>query len=272
MTNLPQGESGKSSWDIAQNVAKEAGRIIRSSFHGEREIHVKGRGNVATDVDFQAEREVLALLKQEFPTHNILTEETGAIKGSSPYTWILDPLDGSRNYASGVPHFCTSLALTREGVVLLGVTYDPIRDELFAAKKGEGAFLNGEPISVSPKLNLQASVVGLDMGYSDRRARQVLELLLGLWPGMQAVRVMGSAALGFAYAACGRYDIYFHRFLYPWDVASGILLVQEAGGIITDRNGGPISLDSQEAIASNRAIHDDFRRLTEGFNWEDDAD
>lgn len=270
MVDLPQGKSGKGAWEVAQSLAQEAGRIILSNFGKKTEIYVKGRGNVATDVDLWVERELVALLREEFPTHNIISEETGEVKGSSPYTWILDPLDGSRNYASQIPHFCTSLALTSGGASLLGVIYDPVRRELFAAMKGAGAFLNGEPISVSQKLNVQASVVGLDMGYSDQKAKQALRLVTRLWPGMQSLRIMGSAALGLAYVACGRYDIYFHYYLFPWDVASGILLVQEAGGTITDRLGQPVSLESQGVIAANQAIHQDFLQLTEGFDWEGD--
>ena len=159
--------------------------------------------------------------------------------------------------------------------VVLGVTHDPARREVFWAERGQGAFLNpstssghcGSPILVSERPSLQASVVGFDMGYIDEWGRRNLELALGLWPGMQALRVMGSGALGLAYVAAGRLDIYFHHTLYPWDIAAGILLVEEAGGIVTDAGGGHITYHSPSIIAAGPSVHADFLKLTEGLPW-----
>ena len=248
-------------------AVNRAGEILLLHLDQAKEIHHKGRGNIVTEVDLLVEKEVVALLQGEFPGHGILAEESTPSPGSTPWTWVIDPLDGTRNYASGIPFFAVNLALAREEEVLLGLTYDPVRKELFSASKGGGAFLNGQPLHVSDKTTVQASVMGFDMGYHNERARQALELIVSLWPGMQSIRVMGSAALGLAYAACGRLDLYFHHNLAPWDLASGLLLVAEAGGTITDRLGQPVSLRSDGAIAANPTLHADFRHLSQGHPW-----
>jgi fructose-1,6-bisphosphatase/inositol monophosphatase family enzyme len=151
--------------------------------------------------------------------------------------------------------------------VLLGLTYDPIRRELFTSVKGSGAYLNGRQIWVGKAASLKESIAGLDMGYHDGRGKEALRLLTDLWPGMQSIRIMGSAALGLAYVASGRLDIYFHHNLYPWDITPGILLVQEAGGVITDRDGKPISTQTGALVAANAAVHKDFLCLSEGSGW-----
>lgn len=218
----------------------------------------KAVGHVVTETDFLVEETIVSYLRQEYPHWGIRAEESHQEPPQTEYTWIVDPLDGSRNFSLGIPHFCTSLALVRQGEVLLGLTYDPVREETFVAQAGQGATCNGHPISVSPRGRLGESVLGFDMGYDDERAKRTLKLVLELWPGVQSIRVMGSAALGIAYAACGRIDLYFHHYLFPWDLAAGILLVKEAGGRVTDREGGPVSLESQGLIASNSSLHAEF--------------
>ena len=265
--DLPRSASGKSAYDVAHQAVMEASQTLVDSFYDQKEITYKGRGNVVTNLDYQAEEQVLDLLGREYPEFNILSEERGAIEGRTNYTWILDPLDGSRNYASGNPFFSVNIGLVHENEVVLGMTYDPVRKELFHALKGQGAFLNGSPIAVSRQASVQASVLGLDMGYSDERGKNALKLLVSLWPGMQTIRIMGSAALGLAYAACSRIDLYFHHTLYPWDLMSGILLVREAGGVITEGDGSPVSPWSKSVVASNSATHADFLRLTDGCDW-----
>lgn len=267
MVDLPNSRNGMKALDVAIRAAKEAGRIIVERYRSDIKVQHKGRGNIVTDVDLLVERETIAFLREEYPTHGILSEESVKEESSSGYTWIVDPLDGTRNYASGVPMFSVNLALVLGGEVILGITYDPLRNELFWAQKGRGAFLNDAPISVSSNETVKASLIGSDMGYDDEKARRALELVLALWPGMQSMRIMGSAALGLAYAACGRLDLYFHHSLAPWDIVSGILLVKEAGGVITDRDGGPVGIHSSGVIASNKAIHADFLKLTEGLAW-----
>lgn len=227
-------------------------------FRGEKRIEYKGRTDLVTDIDLLVEEKMIALLQKEYPSIGIITEESEEIAGDSPFTWVIDPIDGTRNFARGIPHFSVALALTQGDDVLLGIVYDPLREEFFWAEKGGGAFLNNSPISVSKKTSLEASLIGFDMGYDAERGQEVLDVASALWPGVQSVRVMGSAALGLAYAACGRLDLYLHLSLSPWDLASGILLINEAGGVITELDGKPVSIRSRRVIATNAAIHEEF--------------
>jgi fructose-1,6-bisphosphatase/inositol monophosphatase family enzyme len=248
---------------------EEGGRIALEMFRRPQNIDVKGRGNIVTEADFAVEAHVARILAREFPSHALFSEESHPLseRVAEGWTWVLDPLDGTRNYASGIPFFCVNLALCHRGEPVVGLTYDPIHGDLFHAVRGQGARLNGEPIHASDKATLQASVLGIDMGYDDVRAGYMLDLVRALWPGMQSVRIPGSAALGTAYAACGRYDLFAHNNVFPWDIAAGILLVREAGGTVTDRDGGPVSIFSEGIIAGGGRAHADFLRLTAGRPW-----
>jgi fructose-1,6-bisphosphatase/inositol monophosphatase family enzyme len=181
--------------------------------------------------------------------------------------WVVDPLDGTRNYLSAIPMFCINIALCHNEEPLLALTFEPVRGEEFLALAGWGATLNERPMRASSRESVMASVLAVDMGYDDDRAARALSLVRELWPGMQSLRVIGSAALGLAYAACGRFDLFVHHMLYPWDIAAGILLVREAGGLITDRDGGPIGIRSEGVIAGAPGAHGDFLRLAAGRAW-----
>jgi myo-inositol-1(or 4)-monophosphatase len=236
-------------------------------FHQVKQVSFKGRGNVVTDVDTEVESEILGVLSAEFPDVGLLGEESASIKADSGYVWIVDPLDGTRNYASGIPFFSLVIGLALEGEVLLGINYDPWRQEMFKAERGKGAFLNGEPLHVSEKSTIAESVIGMDLSYNDDGAVNGLNVILSVWPGMQTARIMGSSALGIAYAAAGRTDLYFHHQLEPWDQVAGIVLVEEAGGIITDRTGKRAGLRSDGLVASSATLHAEFMRKTEGMAW-----
>ena len=257
---MPLARSGKRAFDIATQAVQEAGDIIIARFQREMRTSYKDRTHIVTDVDLVAEKVMMALLREEFPSFGIITEESENTAGDSPFAWIIDPLDGTRNYAYGIPHFCISLALAQGEEVLLGIIYDPLREEFFRAEKGRGAFRNDVPVSVSKKETVQGSLIGFDMGYDAEKGQEMLEVASALWPGVQSVRVMGSAALGLAYAACARLDIYLHLSLSPWDLAAGILLVEEAGGAISELDGQPVSIQSKSVIATSKAIHEDFMR------------
>ncbi|MBE0415162.1 MAG: inositol monophosphatase [Dehalococcoidia bacterium] len=262
---MPLAKSGRGAFEVANQAVREAGHVIMAHFHCEKRVSYKaGRSNIITDVDLLAEEKIMELLREEYPDFGIMTEESEGIAADSPYTWIIDPIDGTRNYAYGIPHFCVALALTRGEDVILGLIYDPVRDELFRAQKGRGAFLNDSPIAVSTKKSLQASLISFDMGYDAEVGQEMLGVASALWPGVQSVRVMGSAALGLAYVACGRLDLYFHLSLYPWDLAAGILIVGEAGGMISELDGKPVGIQSKSVIATNAAIHEDFMRRVRG--------
>ncbi len=265
--SIPASTSGRDALTIAIEAARRSGDIILDRFHTLKEISFKGRANVVTDVDMLAEKAALQLLREEYPDFGILSEESDPIVTGSSYTWVLDPIDGTRNYASGIPHISVVVALARDGEVIVGVTYDPVRKEVLTAEKGNGAYLNDSPISVSSKDDIPDCLLGFDMGYVDDRAVLALDLIKSLWPGMQSIRVMGSGALGLSYAACGRVDIYFHHRLYPWDIASGLLLVSEAGGSVVDRHGNPATLESESVIASSPHLISKFLAATEGLGW-----
>ncbi len=267
MSELPTSTSGRSAYEIGREIVQEAGRLLESRFGTEKKIEEKGRGNIVTDVDILSEKLIKSKLKEEFPQCGILAEESGA-SGDGEYTWIIDPVDGTRNYASGVPLYAVTIALARDDEVLLGLTYDPMRKELFRAEKGGGAFANDVPMAVSRRPSVQASVIGLDMGYDDEMGRYVLGLLDALWPGVQAIRILGSAALGLAYTAAGRVDIYVHHLLSPWDLAAGVLMGLEAGAVVTNRDNQPIRFTQDRSIIiSNPAIHADFLERTKGLRW-----
>jgi len=263
--DLPLGGSGRGAYEVAVQAVREAGDIIMAHFHGEKRISYKeGRSNIVTDVDVLSEERITQILQQEYPHFGIMTEESDDIAGDLPYTWIIDPIDGTRNYAYGIPHFCVALALARGEELLLGVSYDPVRGELFRAEKGQGAFLNDSPIAVSTRTSLGESLVGFDMGYDAEIGQEILGVASALWPRVVSVRAMGSAALGLAYVASGRLDLYFHLTLYPWDLAGGILLVSEAGGVVTELDGQPVGIQSKSIIATNRDIHQDFMGRSRG--------
>ncbi len=264
---LPLSVSGLSISDVAVEAVREAGCVLAENLPRDKEITFKGRGNVVTNLDVQVEEMLKDRLLRELPGFGVLCEEGEAIEGETGYTWVMDPLDGTRNYASGSPIFTVNLGLVYEGEVVMGLTYDPMRGELFHSIKGQGVFVNGTPITVADRSSVQDSVVALDMGYSDERAEKALRILADIWPGMQSIRIMGSAALALAYVAAGRIDLYFHHNLAPWDLVSGILLVKEAGGVITQGDGSEINYMSTSVVASNEAAHSDFLRLTEGSEY-----
>ena len=246
---------------MAIQAVKEAGNVIMAHFPGEKRISYKeGRSNIVTDVDILSEEKITTLLQYEYPDFSIMTEESADIAGDSPYTWIIDPIDGTRNYAYGIPHFCVALALARDDELILGIVYDPVRGELFRAEKGNGAFLNDSPISVSTKTSLKESLIGFDLGYDADIGQEILGMASALWPEVVSVRVMGSAALALAYTACSRLDLYIHLYLYPWDLASGMLLIEEAGGMVTGLDGQRADIHSSTVIATNREIHQDFMK------------
>jgi fructose-1,6-bisphosphatase/inositol monophosphatase family enzyme len=257
---IPAARSGRSALDVARVLTDEAGRRAAAAFHEPKEIIVKGRGNLLTETDLAIERYIQDELAVEFPSHGVLSEETATETSTDGYVWVVDPIDGTKNFASGIPFWCINVALCHNGEPLVAVTHDPNHHETFWAVRGGGAFVNETPIRASDKPTVLASILGLDIGYDNERGKQLLRLINQLFPNMQAIRIAGSAALGLAYAACGRYDVFVHRYLFPWDIAAGILLVREAGGLITEEAGDTITVRSETAIAGGVAVHADFLR------------
>ena len=191
---LPLSRSGRPALEVAQQAAGLAGQIIRDRFATAMDIRFKGRADIVTDVDLSAEKAVLELLRDEFPDFGVLAEESAPIESNSGYTWVVDPLDGTRNYAMGIPHFCTVVALAQGRDIVLGITYDPVREESFVAQVGKGARLNDDPISVSDTSEVLNASLCFDMGYVDEKAGMALDMLRSVWPNVQSLRLMGSAA------------------------------------------------------------------------------
>lgn len=266
MPELPRAASGRTAAEVARACAREAGRIAMAAFGARQDVRVKGRGNFLTETDLAAERAVLEILRQEYPDHAVLAEETAGQAPRDGWLWVVDPLDGTHNFSRGIPYFATNIALCHDGEPLLGLTYAPATGEEFFAQRGAGLTVNGQPARVSTAKRLADCVIGADLGYDDARAARMLELLAEVWP-VQSVRVMGSAALGLAYAACGRYDLFLHHYLYPWDVAAGLVLVTEGGGAVRGRDGGPATIDSEGIVAGAPGAVSDLLERVHGRPW-----
>jgi fructose-1,6-bisphosphatase/inositol monophosphatase family enzyme len=264
---LPPSESGRTVLEVCVDAARRAGALVSSRFLTEKEISFKGRADIVTDVDLASEKIILDLLTSEFPGFSVLSEESEPVTNDSEYTWVVDPIDGTRNFAEGIPHFCLVVALAKGSEMVVGLTFDPLRDEMFTAQLGKGAFLNGKPISVSQRQEVPDSILGFDLGYVDEKAGLALDMVRSLWPNIQGMRLMGSSALGLAYAACGRLDIYFHHQLSPWDIASGLVLVEEAGGSVVDKQGEAANLYTSSIIASSPRLIDRFLLATNSLEW-----
>ena len=245
--------------DVARECARAGGGLALGRFRGEQKIDVKGHRNIVTETDVETELLIKSILAAAFPDHKILSEETATdTDPSTGWTWVIDPIDGTKNYAIGVPFWCTNVALCLDAQPVLALTYDPVHEESFTAIAGEGAFLNGVPIRASQHPDVFSAVIGIDLGYDDALGTQQLDLMRRIFPRTQGFRLMGSAALGMAYAACGRIDLYAHLSTSPWDVAPGIVLIREAGGAASDRAGGEMQITSRAFAAGGRAVHDDF--------------
>ena len=264
---IPTTADGRSALGVALEATRTAGEIIRGGWDSDRQITFKGRADIVTDIDVAAEKAVLEILTSAFPDFGILAEESQPVSRSSPFRWVVDPLDGTRNYAHSIPHFCTIVALAEGDDIVAGVVYDPVREETFTAAKGQGAFLNGDRISVTETSELSRSLLSFDLGYVDEKAALAIDMLRSLWPGMYSVRMMGSAGLGVAYAASGRVDLFFHHSLSPWDIAAGLILTREAGGRIVDRQGNEAGLFSPSVICSSPVLIDGFLAATDGLPW-----
>jgi len=241
--------------DLAVQAAREAGAMLREKLGTPRDIGFKkGPSDLVTDGDKASEALIATRIRSQYPNHRILAEEGTTGAESSPYRWIIDPVDGTTNFAHGVPAFAVSIAVEREGVLLAGVVYNPASEEMYTAAVGHGAMLNGKPIAVSKIEEPQAALAGCGVLPHRYRGRWVhaAKAFVRL---TQGCRTTGAAALDLAYVACGRFDLFCGRRLAAWDVAAATLIVEEAGGIVTDFDGHPHSFERHDTLASNRALH-----------------
>ncbi len=246
-------------------IAREAGELLREYYRRRVQFELKGEFDLVTEADRASERLITARLRKEFPDHSIVAEEGHSHEGASEYRWYVDPLDGTTNFAHGFPVFNVTMALERAGELVAGVVYDPTREELFTAERGAGAFLNGERISVSNAASVEVSLVAT--GFPSRRRHRDVNIHFYYQLGMisHGVRRAGAAALDFAYVACGRLDAFWEFALNPWDMAAGILLVREAGGICSDMKGAAPDLRGPHVLADNGQIHEELAGIFEGI-------
>jgi myo-inositol-1(or 4)-monophosphatase len=237
-------------YETAVEGAQRAGRVLAERFPAARTISFKGGIDLVTDADQASEAVLLAWLRERHPEHAILSEESGVTRGSG-YRWIVDPLDGTTNYAHQLPHFSVSVAVEGPDGVLAGAVYDPLREEMFAAARGRGATLNGNPLRASAITSLERALLCTGFPYDVRQHPEGPVGLVARFVRLsQGIRRFGSSALDLSYVACGRYDGYFEFGLKPWDVAAGTLLVQEAGGVMTRIDGAPYDTSVTDILAA----------------------
>ncbi|MCL4128429.1 UNVERIFIED_CONTAM: hypothetical protein GTU68_024494 [Idotea baltica] len=242
-----------------QQLIRQAGIFAKREFEqfSFSEVKYKAENDPFTYVDVKTEEMLVEGCKPLIPNAGFINEETGVHVSESDYVWIIDPIDGTSNFTHGIPHFSISLALQYQGNTLLGYVYEPVNGNMFRARKGGGAFLNDKPISVSENSHLNVSLVGLGFPYGNGSwQKDYLRLVESVMKHAQGVRRMGSAALDLAYVACGRFGAFFEFDLKPYDVAAGILIVQEAGGNVSDFKGGDNYIFGRQVLATNGKVHD----------------
>jgi myo-inositol-1(or 4)-monophosphatase len=247
--------------ETALDIGREAAALIahsveRQTAHGQR-FELKGDHDLVTETDRASEQLIVERLRSHFPTHAIVAEEGGGHESASEYRWYVDPLDGTTNFAHGFPVFNVTLAMERAGELIVGVIIDPTRNEVFSAERGSGAYLNHRRLRVSGAKRLEDALSAT--GFPSRRRHQNVNIHFYYQLAMlsHGVRRAGAAAIDLAYVACGRLDLFWEFSLNPWDMAAGVLLVQEAGGTVTDMHGGPLDLRGPHILADNTSVHDE---------------
>jgi len=251
--------------DVAIEAAKEAGKYLKHHMGKVQEVKQKDEHstNLVTEIDRQSEEKIIGKIKQHFPSHDILAEESGtAHSTASPYRWIIDPLDGTTNFTHSYPVYAVSIALAEREELILGVIYDPNFDELFTTERGCGAYLNGRKLHVTATAAVKNSLLATGFPYNVREnPYHAVEHFNNFLMEAQGIRRLGSAALDLAYVAAGRLDGFWEVHLNAWDMAAGALLIQEAGGRVTDFDGNTFKISESRIVASNGAIHDEMIRV-----------
>ena len=247
---------------VAVIAAEKGARILQARYGNISRIRKKVAQEIVTEADTESEKEIIAVIRRSFPEHEILSEECGLITGSSEYRWIIDPLDGTVNFAHQVPIFCLSIALAFKGDMVVGIVLNPLSGELFSAVKGQGAQLNELPIHVSSIATLTDSLLVTGFAYN---VKEIFDPVITRYgnclKASQGMRRLGSAALDLCYVACGRFEAFWEQNLKPWDTAAGALIVAEAGGQVTTFSNRPYSGDQDEILATNGHIHQEMIEL-----------
>ena len=253
----------------AVDIVTRAGELQLERRGSGFRVSKKGEIDLVTEVDLECERMCRAVIAERFPDHDVLAEEFGAGDASglgSRWRWVFDPLDGTTNYAHGLPIFCSSLGLEIDGRTDVGAVYDPTRRELFTAERGEGAYLNGNRLTVSDTSTLIDALIVTGFPYDvHQHAGDLVELFGAFLGRARAVRRLGSAALDLCYVAAGRFEAFWEQQLKPWDVSAGALMVEEAGGRVTGMDGSPFDVTAAHLVASNRRLHDEMLTVIREF-------
>jgi len=250
--------------NFAIETARDAGRVLLEKFGGKLQISKKGDINLVTEADLASEQLIIERIRSHFPKHAILAEEAGiavAVDGATEFRWIIDPLDGTTNFAHGYPCWAVTIAAEHNGELVIGVTYDPTRNELFAAERGKGATLNNKPIRVSETETLIDSLIVTGFPYDFKKRENFARHLTTFLLQSRGVRRDGSAAIDMAYVACGRFDGFWEEGLNPWDMAAGVLLIEEAGGQISGYGGSKFDIYNPPVLATNGLIHDQMASI-----------
>lgn len=250
---------------VAAGAARRVGAILRGGLNAEKSAKEKAhRHDPVTVFDRRSEEILVAAVEESFPDHAILSEEGTRKEGTSEYKWIMDPLDGTNNFLRGIPHLSISLALTVNSQTRMACIYDPMRDEMFSAIAGRGAFMNGIPLRVSEQERVEGAMVGVGFSSRPERALRTHATLASLIPNVRALRTFGSACLDLAYVAAGRFDAAWYLSLSPWDVQAAVLLIIEAGGRASGLDGATLDDPETGIVASNGRLHDEMIAIIDG--------
>lgn len=244
-------------------IAKGAGNIVREGYGTNFKVEYKtNESNLVTEIDKASEKLITDFIKSKYPTHGILAEESGNVKEGAEYLWVIDPLDGTTNFAHGLPIFSVSIGLQKNGETIAGVVYDVMRNIVYSAEKGSGAFANDDKINVSKNDNLAHSVLvtGFPYNIADNPERAIEKFATFLIKA-RAVRRLGSAAIDFCYVAQGIFDGFWEVYLHPWDMCAGKLIVEEAGGLVTDFKGNEMDIYSKKVLATNKILHNQMLEI-----------
>jgi myo-inositol-1(or 4)-monophosphatase len=248
--------------ETAIDLCRAAGDILNYYADRDKLVEFKGHANLVTIADKKSEELIIGGILGRYPSHSILAEESGTMQPGAAVKWIIDPLDGTTNFAHGYPFYCVSIAVEEKGEVICGAVYDPIREEMFSATRGAGAYRNGEPLRVSDVTKLSQALLITGFPYNFREHIDTVMQQFGKFlVASQAVRRGGSAALDLCYVAAGRLDGFWELHLQPWDTAAGRIILEEAGGRVTDFKGGPFSIYMKQILASNGLLHDEMRAV-----------
>lgn len=252
--------------DTLLKAATEAGKIIKENFSGEYGFESKEdiTSNIVTEIDTRAESRIIEIIKADFPDHGILSEEIGGIDEKAEVKWVIDPIDGTINFAHSIPLCCVSIGIERNGEIIMGAVYNPMMDELFFAEKGQGAFLNDKKILVSKRDNFELSLFVTGFPYDNTKNNYSLDTFRKIVKMNIPLRRLGSAALDICWVACGRFEGFWEYDLKPWDVAAGYIIAKEAGASVTDFSNNDMSIYGGEILTTNGLIHDKLLGIIKG--------